>query len=473
MYIINNYIMDAQKRKKQSLKVIISEAVMVLAVVAMVVVLAFMVSGYWLNSDFKVERQGMIQVSSVPTGADFDVDGESSWLQRTNTSKILTSGEHTVTLSKEGYDTWTKTVNISEGLLYRIHYPRLFLQDRESEKALSATGFKMATISPNNKLLLLINDTSEWRLVNLSSSTLEPKKLNLSKALPAVSLADGASVGLFTGQILDSDWDQNSSHLLLKIATDDKTEWLLVDIENPASSVNLSREFGVDFDNVKILDNSSHNLLAVQNGNLHKINVSDKSVSAVLVKDVVSFDHYEDEIAYSALAEDGSYTVGLIKTDGSEATKLESTSEPTRVAISKFYDDMFITTLSQSTVALYKKTDFTPVSNFELSFHPEAMEVGHNGEFITMYTGGQIATLDMEANAVREWSVEGESFNWLDNDMVYTVSGGDLIVYDFDGFNRRVLAHNVSNHFPATITEDKWLYYFSDGDIIREWLIPR
>ena len=58
-----------------------------------------------------------------------------------------------------------------------------------------------------------------------------------------------------------------------------------------------------------------------------------------------------------------------------------------------------------------------------------------------------------------------------DSDMVYVIQDGDLIVYDFDGYNRRQLAKNVSSHFPAGITDNKWLYYFSDGQLIREWIV--
>ena len=57
--------------------------------------------------------------------------------------------------------------------------------------------------------------------------------------------------------------------------------------------------------------------------------------------------------------------------------------------------------------------------------------------------------------------------------MFYVISNGDLIVYDFDGLNRRVIANGVSSGFPATITEDKWLYYFSNGVLTREGLIAR
>ena len=466
-------MMDIDKlKKKQSFKVIISEAIMVLAVVALVSILALIVSGYWLNSDFEVERQGMLQVSSIPTGADLSVDGESSWLQRTNTSKVVSSGEHTVVVSKEGYDTWTKQVNVSEGLLYRLHYPRLFLQNRQSEKVFSTATAQLATVSPDRDKLLLIGDTTEWSLVNLNNDKPEPKKLNISSYFSSVSLAEGATNGLFTGKILSTDWDRGGNHVLFKVQTESGIEWVLIDVDNVKNSLNLSKEFGANFSKIEILDNSSNNLLVIQNGNLHKIDVPGKSISSVLVSQVVDFDHYENEVVFSAKVKE-KYTLWLFKVGSDDITELDRTAEPLKVVISKFYDEMYITTLQDNKVALYKKDNFTPVADFELSFTPEIIEVGHNGEFITMYSDVQIATLDMEISAIREWQAEGENFDWIDNDMVYSVADGELIVYDYDGFNRRVLAKNVSNHFPVMITDNKWIYYFSDGNLMREWLIER
>ena len=464
--------MDSEKlKRRQSFRVIISEFFMVMAVIVTVIILAFLVSGYWLNSDLKVERQGMIQVSSIPTGADLDIDGESSWLQRTNTSKILASGEHTVTISKEGYDTWTKTVNISEGLFYRQHYPRLFLQDRTTEKALDTKNTIFATVSPDRDKLLLVGDTSEWQVVNLKDDTLEPKKLNLSESLPGVSLAEDATVGLFSGKVLTADWDRDGHHVLFKIGNAGTTEWALIDVENAKNSLNLSKEFGANFSAVEILDNSASNLLAIQNGNLHKIDIPGKLISAILVGNVTDLDHYENEIIFSAVDETKGNIVGLFKIGDNKITELETSTEPIKVAISKFYDEMYITTLQGNQAKLFKKIDFAPVANFELSFSPNVIEVGHNGEFITMYTDSRIATLDMETTGVREWTTAGSTFGWLDNDMIYSVANGELIVYDFDGFNRRVVAKNVSDHFPVAISDNKWLYYFSDGSLMREKLI--
>ena len=111
------------------------------------------------------------------------------------------------------------------------------------------------------------------------------------------------------------------------------------------------------------------------------------------------------------------------------------------------------------------------MEEFTLSFNPARIKVGHNGEFIILTNGSNIAALDMEALSVVEWNTENIDYGWLDDDMVYDISDGSLIVYDFDGLNRREIAKNVKSGFPSTITDNKWLYYFSDNSLIREWLI--
>jgi len=466
--------MDRDKiKRRQSLKVIISEAIMVLAVIVTVIILAFIVSGYWLNSDFKVERQGLVQVYSIPTGANIDIDGEaSSWLQRTNTSKTLTSGKHTITLSKDGYDTWSKTIDLKEGLLYRLHYPRLFLKDRTPLEVLDTSTSTIATISPDFTDMVLINSTTKWQLVNLENETLEPKSLNIATYFSDVSIAEDATTGLFNGKILDLNWDADGNHILFEIEGESTKEWVLIDVRNLKNSINLTKEFGADFSRIEILDNSSNTLLAVQNGNLHKIDVSGKSISAVLVEDIVDFDHYNNTVLFSAASNDEGYYLGVFKVGDGEVTELKTSSHPSMVAIAKFYDEIYYATIHDQSVSLFKESpEFTKVSDFELSFTPDRQRVGQGGEFILMYSDNHIATLDMEAIAINEWTIDNGNYGWLANEMVYTVSEGELITYDFDGNNRRALAKNVSSHFPAAITNDKWLYYFSDGSLIREQIV--
>ena len=472
--------MDIERQKKrQSLRIIVSEFIMVLAVIVTVTILAFIVSGYWINSDFEVERQGMLQISSVPTGATVEIDGDTSWLQRTNTSKVLSSGEHEIVLTKDGYDSWSKTVNIKEGLLYRLHYPRLFLNERALDHILPITGDTMATVSPDHSIMVFINNTTKWSYLNLNSDKLETKPLDISKFFSSVSLAESSDTGLFTGEILKANWDYDNNHILFKVRQDDKIEWVLIDVHDITKSINLTKEFGSDFSNIEILDNSANNLLAVRNHSLHKIDVSRKQISSVLVENVTNFDHFENEIVFTAkrttVATDQlpsiEYYIGLFKLGEDKIAELETFSSPVKVVLSKFYDKKYITVLSDNQITVHPKDNYTEKTDYDLSFAPNQMKVGHDGEFILLSSENNLATLDMEADLIREWTIENTNYDWLDNDMLYVVSDGELIVYDFDGFNRRSIAKNTSSHFPVAITNNKWLYYVSDDELVREWLI--
>lgn len=466
--------MDPEKRaRRQSLRIIVSESLMVLAVIVTVAILAFMVSGYWVNGDFKIERQGMLQISSLPTGADVLIDGETAWNQRTNTSKVLSSGEHTIELRKEGYDTWSRKVNIAEGLLYRVHYPRLFRNEREKQTVLDVSSVGFVTISPNREQALLTNNTTEWEILDLTRETLEPKLIDVSNVFTSISMAPNAEKGLFGGVIYSADWSSNNEKVLIKASVDDKYEWAVLDIKNPSNSANISKLFKADFSEISITDNSATNFLALLDGDLYKINLGSRQISAVLVEDVIDYDFYDSEILFSAKAESSKpddsskYYVGLLKDHGDAPEVIKYTSKKPSVTLSRFYDDFYIAILEETELSIFEKNDKKPFMDAVLSFTPTEFTVGHAGEFQTAVTDNSIATIDMEAKSVIEWQTESR-FDWLDSDMVYTINDGDLIVYDFDGLNRRVIAKNVSSHFPVTVTGDKWLYYASDNQLIRE-----
>lgn len=471
--------MDIEKRaRRQSRRIIISEILMVVTVIVTVLILAFVVSGYWVGSDFKIERQGLLQVYSAPTGADVNIDGSpSSWFQRTNTSKTLSAGEHSVVLSKDGYDTWSRNIKITEGLLYRLHYPRLFLKNRANEVALESSA-NFATVSPDRNTLLLANNTTSWQLVDLDTDKTNVTSVDLSKILPFSSLATDANTGLFSGAIKSVKWASDNEHLLVKTEQNATINWLVINVRNPASSVNLTKDFNADFTEIKILDQSANNLLALINGNLHRIDVPAKQISAILVSNVTYFDHHDQDVVFSAkkdVTEESPdpYYVGIFRLGGNEVKTLKTTTDSTRPVITKFYDDEYIGVVGGTSIALYLKKDFVEKNIFQLSFTPENVEVGVAGEAIMIYAGGHIATLDMEAMEIFDWSTDTDKFGWLDGSMIYTVKDGVLNVYDFNGLNHRTLSSNVSSHFPVTITSDKYLYYFRDGSLIREWLIEK
>ena len=109
---------------------------MVLSVIAIVIVTILLAMGFSISTNGGIEQTGLMQIHSQPTGATVTLDG-STLFARTNTSRTMSAGEHYLKLSREGYDTWEKTVKMYSGMLVRMYYPRLFLQDRTAEAVLN------------------------------------------------------------------------------------------------------------------------------------------------------------------------------------------------------------------------------------------------------------------------------------------------------------------------------------------------
>ena len=105
--------MDFEERERQKrqhmIKVVIAEAGMVFAVVAIVAVAMLASMGFFVSSDGSIEQSGLAQIHSMPTGASVELDG-STLFSRTNLSRTISAGEHNIKMTRSGYDAWENTI---------------------------------------------------------------------------------------------------------------------------------------------------------------------------------------------------------------------------------------------------------------------------------------------------------------------------------------------------------------------------
>ncbi|MDO4760188.1 MAG: PEGA domain-containing protein [Candidatus Saccharibacteria bacterium] len=454
-----------QQKKRQTLRILFSEAMMVLSVIIIMTVLIMITSGYWINQNFEVERRGMLEVFSAPTGADIIIDGESDWLAKTNNSRIVSKGEHLVTIKKEGYGDWSKKVTIEEGLMYRIPYVRLFPIEAEVEKV-SEIDAKLSSVSPNRNLMLLINDSTTWKLLHLDND-----KANATNVDVSGLFGDAAAT------IIGASWSADNNRVLLEATVNDGTEWFVLDLKDASKNISLTKAFGMNFDTVEFFDKPGDNLLVIDEGELRKININEQSISKILASKVTSFNIYENSVVYISGEVEKKVSV-LKKIDDAPIDLYDVSGGKTFAALTRSYRDNYLTVISDSTLTLYKgklprdkndKNSFEKIFSVGIDFVPEDIHVGGDGDFVAMRSGKNIAALDMESENVTKFEVEDEQVDWLDGYMLYVVDeDGDMVVYDFDGLNRRELSKNASKRLSATVTEDRWLYYFSDGWLVRE-----
>ncbi len=496
-----------RQKRRQMISVIIAEIGMFLAVIAIVVVATLAAMGFFVTPNGTIEQTGLAQIHSIPTGASVELDG-SVLFSRTNLTRSLTPGEHSLKLARDGYDTWEKIIKMRSGVLIRLYYPRLFLTNRTTE-TVGRLGQDLEFFEPSGDysyILYMVKNSTKWQLMNIRGDEVKTSTLELAEVLP------GVEKNVFAGEIKYFKWSRNSDRVLIRAETNETAEWILVDLRDVKKSLNLTRTFGLNFTEVEMIDDSATQLFALENRQLRKISIADQAVSRVLLGGVEDFAVEGSNLMYVMTSGDGEKrqrTIGVYKDGekgGTTIAKLEQ-DDRVQVALTKYYDEDYMAfavndkmTVYYGTLPSYREnvvdTDFL---NFkvlldaeQLSIVPQRISVSEEGEYLAMNDGEKFAVVDFEMGDLHEYEAEVDTVKWLNEAMMFAIVQDRLEVWDFDYTNRRVLVdfdgekaadteetaelnpvttwskYPVAN-FPVTISSNnKWLYYLVDagGELI-------
>ena len=496
--------MDEQEKidKRAHVRLVVTEVLMFLAVLALVGFLTLVVLGYSFNlreiggSGEVIERSGLLQVSSSPTGATILVDGETALLFNTNASRTLIAGEHEIKLEKEGFDTWSKKITIVEGMMYRLNYPRLFKNERETEDVLALKNVEFSSVSPNFEKMMLLTDGSMY-MVNLNENEPTLKKLEiLDKAGNVVKITT----------LVKAEWSGNSERVMAKV----NGEWAVINVKDAKDTVWLSTilDAKTNVSSLKFETEAGDRLLMLNDEReLSEIALKDGKVQKLL-SGVFAFDNDGERVAFIAeattekgneqtaeaekagefldtpVAQVRGYQVGakesyLIDTlngrDGEKATNF-------RVATMRYFQESYVAVARKNSSALsvyYKNGWMSGDGEMEpvkagggAIASAELNKRGKGMVFEQVSEDGSRSVFDIEAmKSSRIEAHEGEE-GWIDEYLRYNIKDGKLTVSDYDGLNERTLVSSgvLSDRAVAISGNNRWLYYFTDSKLVREKL---
>lgn len=445
---------------------------MVLAVILMVAVTTLLAIGYNVNpKEGTVERAGLVQIQSIPSGANVMVDGSSifGW---TNLSRSMNEGEHEIVISRDEYDSWSKKITVTAGLYYRLNYPRLFLKEKKTEEIADFSKAKVVSFAKDGDLMLSIpKDSAKWQLWKVNEDKPTMTEIDISKVFPEVD---------FSGVEVKA-WSGNSEKVLLS----NQGKWILFDVKKPEESVNLSEKFGAEFAQVKIANDAASKLFVLENGNLRTIDVNEGKMSGVLVANVSYFDNLKTDLVYATKAnEKGECETGIYREGEKGATVLSHFANPNPeekaqvlVTIGEYFGEYYIIENVTHQIGVYMteklpsfgdESEVEAIAMEDLGFIPEKLETTGGGGLFTAQRGTERATFDVETmSVVKITTLLG--VEWLDEHMLYGVDEGKLYVMDFDGENKREIVSDAKIGTEVKVSKNnRWMYYLGgDGKLKR------
>lgn len=449
-------------------------ALMTLSVVTIVSLLMLVVLGYSFNQkDGRLEQGGLLQFRTIPTGATVTLD-EIKLGPETDSKTTVTTGNHSVQFDRTGYRSWKKTVDVRAGQILWLSYARLIPNNIEPKTLREFTTLAGAVASPNRNYMLLQESATvpTFVLADIRGDTLEYKDISLPTAIMTANPA-----GKNHGFAIES-WSANEQAVLVRhIYDNDKTEWLLLDREEPEKSINLSTTYAIAPSKVQFAGGSDRLLFAQVGDVVRRINLDEETLSRPLVSNVAYFNRYDDKTIVYATAPDattGKRTVGYASVEIEQPVALNTypnDGQPLFIDMGSYFNKRYVGVLHGQKLRISSGNVPTLKDKGSLKLFKEQivpagaqnMMVSRNGRFFVTQVPDGYATYDIDLKKYDRttWSVlptVQRELKWLDDYMFWTDAGDRLRFYEFDGANQNEIM-SVAEGFSATITpNNKWVY---------------
>lgn len=506
-----------KKRRRRAVKVVLTDVLMVVAVMVIAPILIMVVMGYKISKDGKLEQSGLVQVESRPVRAMVLVDGEE--VAMTNTNKMLSSGEHEILLRREGYYDWQKKIEVKAGWLLQLEYPRLYKKERKTEKMMKLEQAKCLFGSPNREKMIygaMEDGRLAWGVISVNGEKIKEQRMDFTGVFGVSRIDENVQDEeekteedrLTVGMVEDLEvveWDKSGNKVLVKYMQDGAEKWTLLDLVHGEESVNLTEKFGMNFSKMRIENDGAGRLLAIENGNLRELNLENDEVSKVLLTEIKDFNNDGTRVGY--ITKKG--VAGVYKVGEKGATELTEAKRAEAIAIGEYRGEAYLAYVRREAFCVYagvlpsfgEKMKMRLMNNEKNGCKKDEKMGGKvdGGERVAMdalveeanlggrksltLSGNQrfilerqaesneMMVFDMEDFVAKKYAVKVEFVRWLSNYELFGVDkAGVLKVWDFDGANQRDLGKAMKHKDMMISRNDKWMYTLRKGALVKEEL---
>ena len=455
-----NYFNMKISRKKENVLVFFKNLAMTTTVFGIVLILVFLTQGWRLDEKFEVQQTGLVQFNSSLLNSIAEIDKKK--LPEGTPTKILTKpGDHEFSIWKEGYKTWWRRAEVKVGEILWLNYARLIPKQLNEKSFLNILNLKSAQVSPDKKKIFAIsednNGEAAFWLIDISLSEPKISRINFSSNIFERDLQNNKSINQASN---------DNKKALLSFKNGNKLEWLILNFENPDESINLTQKFHIDFSKIIPSNDELTKLIGISGSDLREINISNSTISAAILNDIVDFELYDKEnIVYvEKKTTSNVFSVGLRKNDKNIEIAKNIKNQP-KVVIGRYYRESYVYIGQDSKIDIYKSASWTEkmhlTKTLNLKFSPDYLKLNGESRILVAKKGKDVYSFDIETRNEYQFSVSNDGkIKWLDDFILSDFEGERMAIHDFDGMNKQVLSRAISN-LPFTLSNDnKYIYSF-------------
>lgn len=431
---------------------------MTLTTILISAICILLVLGYQFDfSKRTVEQGGLLQFRSFPSGATIGLDGANLPFV-TPGKRNVDAGTHTVNMSLKGYRPWAKTVSVKPGELLWLNYTRFVPQSITTTQLREFPKLAAILPSPDRESILLLPDAAAATLQLADIRDANDVTFTTLKLDPTVYTSVAGQPHKFSLQ----EWGFDSRYVIVKHTTGKTTEFLRVDTRDVANTVNVTKTLGLPLSKIHFSGTSGNVFYILSSGNLRRVDIGNKTISAPLVEAVTTFSMYgDDTIAYTAKAPK-EYVAGIYRDGRSTVVARHNTAAPLSVAVTEYFSRVYLAVGRDKRVDIYvdpqNGKDSNKVIELDVLHKVAWVDFSNNGRFLVAGNGSDFMTYDVEKKesftaTLPKARLSNAPFSWLDDFYFVSTGGSDLRISEFDGTNQQFIT-DVTPGFEATLGAD-------------------
>jgi hypothetical protein len=458
--------LDPKKLKRHNRMLFVGYLSIAVAIAGATLILLYQAYGFGIGQNGQVIQNGLIYLASQPNPANIYVNGK--FKATTNTSFTLESGIYNFSIALQGYRTWSHKIEIDGGTIESYVYPLLIPNKLKTTKVKSYSGVPpLATESLNRQWFLVMNPGSDnsFDLYNLNNFNGTP----LNIVLPS-NIVTNPNGGSESWQVIG--WANDNQHVLLNHLYNGTNEYILVNINHPANSVNLTQTFkNFQFTSLNFINEqySQYYLYDANTLTLSKVSLNNPTIETPVLNNVLSWDSYlTNTILYVT---PNKFQKGYVNVD--ELNNGQNFVIKTFEGGGNYLLDMagyngvdYVAAGSSLKSKVYIFKDPVGQINNDPTQKPVPIQVlfvknpnylsfSDNAQFIVAENGQQFGVFNIANqhgyNYIAKLPLQAPQLHatWMDGDRLTYVSGNKMVIFDYDHNYRQILEAASPNYIPA------------------------
>jgi hypothetical protein len=478
--------LDPRKEKRNRLILLLGYCLIALAIGIATLVLLYQSYGYDIDRRGRVTQNGLVFVSSQPNGAAIYLN-DRRYKSDTDSRVSIPSGDYVLRVSKTGYRPWQRTIAVNGGDVQHFDYPFLFPETLQPKSLGTLQADPSVVIqSPDKRWLLLGQSENSGSFLQFDLKSPD-KPVTSVFSLPVGSFTTGDATGAQSWAMVD--WAADNRHVLLlhnyAVGGTSTHEYVLVDRDTPASSVNMTNALKLtQADKLALFNDRTAQYYVHDTGDntLSRVNASDGTVVSKLTH-VLAYKAYSDnKVLYvtdqpptgKAVANQAT----VVLQDGQKITSLRTLPAAATsyvLDLAQYSGDWYVAmgAANDTSVYVYKNPQSqlpltptgypTPWRRLPVK-NPSYLAFSSNTQYLLAENAQDFAVYDFENTLQYHYTVSQPIDQpqlhamWMDGNRLELVSDGKLVVFDYDYRNLQTLVDASSVYLPVYASNYSYLF---------------